>query len=140
VRGRARSYFASNQTPQENHPLSPPNEPLHWRAQRDPKAITLTFQILSTEGRVVGPYWEKLKPSGPKVEDRCEAAHHTGPFRVYRSWRCVGWDRTSANIADSDHQGVEVRRRARGMYRRGSKGCLEFQNSRCVNFTEVNPS
>ena len=26
------------QTPQQNHPLSPLHEPLHWRAKRDPKA------------------------------------------------------------------------------------------------------
>ena len=59
---RARSYFGSNQTPQQSHPASPQ----HWRAKRDPKAKMLSLQIPSTERRVVGLCWEHLKPKGPK--------------------------------------------------------------------------
>jgi len=51
--------------PQQSHPLSPLHEPLHWRAKRDPKANMLLFAVLSKEGRVVGPCWEKFKSQGP---------------------------------------------------------------------------
>jgi len=39
------------------------------------------FSVLSTEGRVVGPWWEKLKPKGPRgahegfSEDRFRGTH-----------------------------------------------------------------
>ena len=55
------------QTPQQSHSLSPLHEPLHWRAKRDPAAkMLMLYAVLSNEGRVVGPCWEKLKPKGPK--------------------------------------------------------------------------
>jgi hypothetical protein len=42
-----------------------------WRgAKCDPKAKMLSLQILSTEGRVVEPCWEKLKPKGPEGPPR----------------------------------------------------------------------
>ena len=52
VCARARA-IGLTQTPQQNRPLSPLREPLHWKAKRDPKAA-----VLSTEGRVVGLCWE----------------------------------------------------------------------------------
>ena len=66
VCARVRSYLGLAQPPQQNHPLSPLHEPLHWRAKRDPKAKMLSLQSFLREGRVVGPCWEKLKPKGPK--------------------------------------------------------------------------
>ena len=37
VCARVRSYSGTAEPPQQNHPLSPLHEPLHWRAKRDPK-------------------------------------------------------------------------------------------------------
>ena len=42
--------FGLTQTPQENHPLSPLHEPLHWRAKRDPKAKMLSLQSFLRKG------------------------------------------------------------------------------------------
>ncbi len=50
---RARSYFGSNQTPQEDHPVPPLHEPLHWRAKRDPKAHMLSLQSFLRKGVVL---------------------------------------------------------------------------------------
>ena len=58
------------QPPQQDHPLSPLHEPLHWRAKRDPRAQLLSLQSFQREGRVVGPCWEKLKPKGPKGDPK----------------------------------------------------------------------
>ena len=63
VRARAPGL---TQTPQQSHPLFPLHEPLHWRAERDPKACFLCSP--STEGRVVGLYWAQSKPKGPKLK------------------------------------------------------------------------
>ena len=52
--------------PQQNHPLSPLHEPLHWRVKRDPKALMLSLQSFQREGRVVGLWWAQLKLKGPK--------------------------------------------------------------------------
>ena len=52
--------------PNSTNPLSPLHEPLRGRATRDPKAKNAFSAVLSTEGRVVGLWWAKLKPQGPK--------------------------------------------------------------------------
>ena len=77
VCGRVRST-GSTRAPQENHHLSPFHEPLHWRAQCDPKATNLSLQILSTEGRVVGLGWARLKPKAPK-----------GSTKLLNQFRCL---------------------------------------------------
>jgi len=42
------------QTPQQNHPLSPLHEPLHWTAKRDPEALMLSLQSFLRKGVSLG--------------------------------------------------------------------------------------
>ena len=75
VCGRVRSYVGIAQPPQQNHPLSPLHEPLHWRAKRDPKTWAggeLRFQYLEYPKNLkdltssVRLCWELEEPKGPK--------------------------------------------------------------------------
>ena len=54
-------------SPQQNHPLSPLHEPLHWRAQRDPKAKMLYLQSFLWKSVLLSFVGLNSNPKGPKA-------------------------------------------------------------------------
>ena len=75
------------QTPEQNHPLSPPHEPLHWRAKRDPKAKMLDLQSFLRKGVSLGYVGlnQNLKDLGLRV---CQASGAPGA-RIERASRAL---------------------------------------------------
>ena len=61
----------------------PLDEPLHWRAKRDPKAVMLSLQPFLREGRVDGLCWAQSKPEGPKGCIPKRGAIHTVEWSVF---------------------------------------------------------